>query len=560
MSISVTTRRMSASLLTGRRSPLCACLVLLACLLLGCSDGDNKRQQLQELQLRNQSDSLMTDDSLATALCHWFDRHGTPNERMLAHYLMGRTWADKGEAPQALDEYHTAADCADTTATDCDYRLLCRVYSQMGDVFYRQHLMRHSIDYLNVSIAYAYKGGDTLAAINSDAYKMNAYKALQQNDSVISIFERIYKQLLRMGYRQRASQYCVMAFDSYLEMHKYEKVKHFINVYETESGYFDSIHAITPGREVYYFFKGRYFLYTQQYDSAEYYFRKEISEGKDFNNQNGGALGLSQLFLQTHRPDSAAKYAIYSYQMNDSCYVQKETGELSSAESMYNYGRYIKIAEKEKETAERQKKRSRVFFVALVIAVSFAFFIVYRMRKRRKEEQLTLSQKTYEIDNLQDEIRQLKTHTGELDCLIEKKEKKMQQLIVEISGYHRRIDIKDKDVIENNLKKSTTYKSIQTKANQGKLLTEDDWHQIKILLAEILPDFYQFISTKHYYLSDKEYYICILLRLNFGALSISNMLGLSPSYITKISKQVLEKMFNCSGTSKNLQEKLCKYC
>jgi len=36
----------------------------------------------------------------------------------------------------ALQCYHDAIDCADTTATDCDYAQLARVYGQMGDIFY----------------------------------------------------------------------------------------------------------------------------------------------------------------------------------------------------------------------------------------------------------------------------------------------------------------------------------------------------------------------------------------------------------------------------------------
>jgi hypothetical protein len=41
-----------------------------------------------------------------------------------------------GEAPQALDEYHTAAECADTTAADCDYLLLYKVLGQMGTLLF----------------------------------------------------------------------------------------------------------------------------------------------------------------------------------------------------------------------------------------------------------------------------------------------------------------------------------------------------------------------------------------------------------------------------------------
>ena len=103
-------------------------------------------RQLNELQAMNQADSLLTNDSLAKALASYFDDYGTPNERMLAHYLLARTYTDMGEAPQALDEYHTAADCADTTAADCDYKVLARVHAQTVASLYSQcFILSHKV-------------------------------------------------------------------------------------------------------------------------------------------------------------------------------------------------------------------------------------------------------------------------------------------------------------------------------------------------------------------------------------------------------------------------------
>lgn len=92
--------------------------IFLCLILLGCKD-----QQ-------NQEDSLMTNDTLAIGLCDYFDGRGTPNERMLAHYILARTYVDMNEIPQALEELQKAEASADTTAADCDQRLLARVHRQ----------------------------------------------------------------------------------------------------------------------------------------------------------------------------------------------------------------------------------------------------------------------------------------------------------------------------------------------------------------------------------------------------------------------------------------------
>ena len=99
----------------------------------GCTDGDRMRRDLSLLQERNQGDSLLTDSVLAQRLADYFDRHGSQNERLEAHYLLARTWADLGQAPRALDAFHTAAEQADTTRLDslgCHW--LSRIYGQMA--------------------------------------------------------------------------------------------------------------------------------------------------------------------------------------------------------------------------------------------------------------------------------------------------------------------------------------------------------------------------------------------------------------------------------------------
>ena len=120
----------------------------------------NMRTALFALQEANQADTVFKSDSAALSLVRHFDSPacllGTRNDRMLAHYLLGRAHADMDDAPAAIQDYYDAIECADTTAKDCDFYHLCRVYGQMADLFYEQGLYNESIECCDKSTRFAW--------------------------------------------------------------------------------------------------------------------------------------------------------------------------------------------------------------------------------------------------------------------------------------------------------------------------------------------------------------------------------------------------------------------
>jgi len=163
--------------------------LLLTWLLAACTSGDRQQRlaQLEELERQNVADSLMTNDSLAQALADFFDRHGSSNERLRAHYILGRTYADLGEAPAAINAYLDAAACADTIAQDCDWAKLCRVHAQSAKIYHRLAQPRSQLEELKTAEYCARRAKDTLVVIECISQRADAYSLLHQPDSAIYI-------------------------------------------------------------------------------------------------------------------------------------------------------------------------------------------------------------------------------------------------------------------------------------------------------------------------------------------------------------------------------------
>ena len=519
------------------------------------------RYRLHRLNALNKVDTLFCSTDEARELTDYFDDHGTPNEQMLAYYLLGRAYYDIHESPMALSCFQTATERADTTATDCDYRQLSRVYGQMSNIFYQQNLMRQSLEYSILEEDYAWKGKDTLNALRSVAGTIFIYQRLSKTDSAILKCEEVYSQFRRYGYNNYAVSYLPSIIGNLIEEGYMNRASIYLNAYELESGYFDASHNIEKGREVYYYNKGLYYMSIDKLDSAEYFFRKELRDGKDFNNQNAGSRGLALLYQKRHMPDSAAKYALYSYEMNDSVYAQMATREVEQVQGMYDYSRNQQIAEKAKEKAEREQRIVWAVLTILILLMMASAYIAREVYKKRKEMQQAYSRKVSDLAKAQADIvrlRSLAEHTEELSTLIAEKETEMQKMADEIDSYKEKLGTQ-RESAESLLEDSDIYHELTKKAGKAVELTNDDWHQVNVLAIETLPHFYKFISSKKLELNDKEFKTCMLVRMHFAPKDIANMLGVSQAYITKLRNNMMPKLFGMEGNSKELDEKLMQF-
>ena len=519
------------------------------------------RYRLHRLNALNKVDTLFRSTDETKELAEYFDDHGTPNEQMLAYYLLGRAYYDIHEAPMALSCFQTASERADTTATDCDYRQLSRIYGQMSNIFYQQGLYEQELACEDLSARYGWKGNDPLTAICSLAGKIYVYKKQKKSDSAIIICEKIIYLLDSCGYRKQSASYYVSILRELVDKGDILKAKEYMAKYENESGYFDSNNNIEKGREAYYYSKGYYYMATNQYDSAEYFFRKELQDGKDYNNQNGGSKGLALLFQKKHMPDSAAKYALYSYTMNDSVYAQRAMKEVEQMQGMYDYSRNQELARQSKDKAEREQRIVWIVLSILMILILAAVIIAREVYKRRQEMRQAYSRKVSDLAKAQSDIAKLRSFAEdaeELKSLIDEKEAEMQQMADDIESYKERLGSQKKSA-ESLLEESDVYHHLQKKAGKAIELTNDDWHQVNVLAIEVLPNFYKFISSKKLELNDKEFKTCMLIRMHFAPKDIANMLGVSQAYITKMRNNMMPKLFGMEGSSKELDEKLMQF-
>lgn len=526
---------------------------------MGCADGQQCRRQLEELEQRNRAGEQLLNDSLAEALVDYFDRHGDANERMRAKYMLGRTYYHLGELPRALETYLEAADCADTTAADCDYKVLSRIHAQSAVIYHSQIQPRSELTELRLAEYYAWKGKDTLQAIECFAQQANAFSFLQLQDSMIIVCEKASTLFKEIGRKDRASQIRSREISYLISNNEIAKSKHYIKEYELYSNLFIKKDSIKSGHEIFYYIKGNHYLANNELDSAEYLFRKELRDGKDLNNQIAGSLGLQRLYQQKRNSDSIAKYASLSYKLNDSAYNLSEMQNIQKFQASYNYNHQQLLAEQNARKAEYSTMWLSFLVILLIILSILVYFLLQKYKADREKALAEYRLNLAKLEEAQSELLELREKNKDATALIEKRTVEVKELQNKIEKYKQRRDSYDTATLEDKIDNANIVKDLNSLLymNPVQSATQSQIRELKKFINEQIPSFYDSLNSSQL-LRPIEYEVCLLTRCHFKPASICKLLDRSDGYIANLRKGILLKVYGIKGSPKDLDERIMK--
>lgn len=470
--------------------------LLVVCVLMGCSgDGVQMRQQLEELEQQNRSGVSMLNDSLAESLVDYFDRHGSANEQMRAKYILGRTYYCLGELPRALETYYEAADCADTTAADCDYKILSRIHAQSAIIYYDQVQPYSQLTELRQAVYYAKNGRDTLISIECYAQQANAYILMHKYDSAIYVKECASRMYNEIGRKDYSCLTLLTIIRPLIIRNEIDKAGYYLHLYETSSRVFDDTGEVEKGREIYYYIKGEYFLAIHQLDSAENMFRKELHLGKDLNNQIAGFTGMQKVYEQKKNSDSIAKYASLCNVYNDSAYSLSEMQNIQKFQASYNYNHQKYLAEK------RRLGLQVTWLITVLVVIIFSIIGYFFIQKYKVFRDAALDYRLRNAD-IAKHFRNLANH------------------------------------------------------NPPKYPSNEDWKQLREFVEHEVPSFPLILRTEGHPLNDMEYDVCLMIRVHMKPLEIAKLKKCAPSYISNIRKNLLTRVFGMEGNSEVFDDEI----
>ena len=513
------------------------------------------RYELLRHKAMNKACITFTSDSVMKEVVDYYEDHGSANQRMLANYVLGCVYRDMHEVPLALEYYNKATEQADTTAADCDYGTLYRVYSQMGFLFSKQYLPYQLLDAFGKAEKYAYLAKDTLNAIINYQNRESAYYYLGNKDSVVAINLRSANMFKRIGDNYNAAIALGCNYSYYIEKQDSVNAKkafeaYFSTGYEGNSNYGDAKAFLLCE-------KGTYYMFVSRLDSAFSCLNQSLKLSKSYSNKAAATKVLAQYYARVNKPVLAMKYALKSSEYNDSDLLAVRESQLQQIQAMYNYGRNQEIARKAELKAERI-----TMLVYVLIAGGVVIFLLlthlYLKQLKKKKEKILVTKHLYDDSLLklrqkQEELELLRTvNDRKIADVIKEKEQtinKLKEDLKDIRDKYSNSSLSDVDIL---LKESSIYKRIKyLELHPKETMRENDWIELEETIEQLIPSFIPLLKNR---LNVIAYRICLLVKLEISTSSIAILLGLSSSAISKNRKVMLEKLCGRSGKPKDFDE------
>ena len=519
------------------------------------SQSQKMRYELLRHKAMNKACITFTSDSVMKEVVDYYDHHGSANERMLANYVLGCVYRDMHEAPMALEYYNKATEQADTTAADCDYGTLYRVYSQMGFLFSKQYLLYQELNAFDKAEKYAYLAKDTLNAIINYQNKGEAYGYLGKKDSVIAINLQAAKLFKKHGNDYAAAIAFGCNYKYYIEKKDFINAKKAFEAYNS-TGY-EGNSNYEDAKAYVLCLKGTYYMFTGQLDSACYILQQSLKFCKSFSNKAATTKALAHYYAKVNQPSLAMKYALQSSEYNDSDLIEARKTQLQQVQAMYDYGRNQEIARMAEQKAKRSTQMNYMIVFACVILFLFLSYI-YRKQLALKKKRIAASKLVYEdcllkLKRLQEEKAQLVAEKDKkLAQIITEKENAISKLVSEIHDIQNRYSLSSMSDAYLVLKNSSIYKKIQCiEAHPLEEMNEEDWMELADTVEELIPNFIPMLKNR---VSDRDYRICLLIRLGIPASLMARLLNLSDAAISKSRKTMLKKLCGKVGKPKEFDE------
>lgn len=428
------------------------------------------------------------------------DKHLLPD----VYYLAGSTYYDLKDSPQALDYYHKALALISAKS---NLRLFGITHAQIGYVMFYQGNYISAITHYKESYMVDSLRNDIKGMIYDLRDLGYSYFAIDKIDS--SLFYG--RKALSLAQSAKLPQMVTSARSGMAELYLDSKLK---NVDSAGMYVLPMLNDIRHENKSAIFCAAmKYYKLRNMPDSVNYYIRALESDGEIYAKYDAYREKVEDAIRETCSAKALKGWHDF-LNIKDSIDKITKTEAISKSQALYDYT----MRERENSMLKVENEQNKYYLILSVVSILFVlilFYVYYERNKFTKNEQ---KRQMMELRNLLDQsalrfqlnkdasllVRESEIYAVLLDCIAEKRN-----------------------------------------------VTPKEWQ----VLDETVNSYFSEFSIKLYRickLSELEYKICLLLKLEIPLSDIAQIVHREPSALTMSRKRLYKKLFHKDGKAEEL--------
>lgn len=504
--------------------------------------------QLLTIKAKDKAYITHTSDSILLKVLHYYENKKDKRHLPEVYYYAGRVYRDLGDAPQALDFFFQAIDAS---YLYMDYKLVSRIYSQIGTLYLYQNVYDKAPEAFSKAYQFSILSKDSISMIYNLRDIGRAFSTQEKVDSAIYYYkkadmlaDKIENLNLKRIINGELSGY-------------YTKLGMYQEAYKSMQIAFKKINVINLAPR--YSTAAQYYYYTNQLDSAIYYYT-QLSFMDKYSYKAEGYQGLSYIARSKGEYKKALEYLDKDLAYTDSARSIIQTEIVRKINSLYNY----QLKEKENNRLQHQASNHKIWNIILISFLIFLMllFVTYQQYHKRKEQETLLQQEKIErilreeYNQSLSYIEQNKRQIKELEESLKAAEKTSNLLTQDLLRLQKRnIEKNNEQIIVKQelkehtitiLKKSSIYKKF-LQADQGEKIRKEDWQELIKSIDETYTQFTQRL-LELYPMKTIEMQVCLLIKIGLSPTQIAFITAHTKQAITSIRKRLCKKVFKREGS------------
>ena len=506
--------------------------------------------QLLTIKAKDKAYITHTSDSLIKTVVKYYEERKDRERLPETYYYAGRVYRDLGDAPQALEYLQKAIE----STKDCtDYRLISRIYSQTGTLYLYQDTYDQALEVFRKAYQYCLSDKDSIGMVYSLRDIGRTFTTLNCADSALYYYKGALNYAEQIHNNHLVGVVQAELSGLYIQLEMYPEA---FTAIQCSNKYIKG-HNIAP----FYAILADYYYYTNQLDSATFYYTQTASFD-DLYQKQGSYKGLGNIARKKGQYKEAMEYFDKYLICTDSIKDITNTETIRKMQSLYNY----QLKEKENSRLQHQAANYKLWNILLIfslLSLVFLFIAYHQFRKKKEQQQLVKQER---IKQIQKEryaqsntyLEKNKEQIKEVELSLHKAEIEKDQLRQDLLKAQKSLIEKTNEQItvtqrvqkqsELALKHSDIYKKFHF-AVQGsdEKIGNDDWKELMCAVDEAYNQFTTRL-LELYPMKTIEIQVCVLIKIGLSPAQIAFITIRSRQAISSIRKRLYSKVMGKDGT------------